>query len=217
MVLQPVTPHAVSFEVSLPEAMLFTRYDLSLATFSRIVSEPPETSFLLDIPDELPDAVRPRLIVTGTLDGRTSQLVHYFEASDRSVAVTLTEPVNALSPVAAEQGVARDAELMYEPQPGTISQHSLSWREDTVNRSIEVYSDDPSLPLERVRVLGFGLAPDDLVDVETGSSSPGNMSWRLAAKGPVSDIDTFLDPARPRGLSDSLSSQLPFRSFSFAP
>ncbi len=194
IVLAPVTPHPVDFNLNLPAGMTFTSYDLGIGTYFRLLSSPPSTSFSLDVPDEVPDTVPVRLIVRAALGASSVQYVSYFGAATRTLNVDVAEPVAALAPA---DGAAATPQTMFEftPQTGTVTQLQLNWVQGGEGLRAEIYSHDTTVALERLRAMGINPVPDD-----------GMLTWGVVGDGPASTLDQLLDPARPSQATSEISS-----------
>lgn len=205
VVLQPVTPHEVTFEVVLSEGMVFDNYDLSIGLFSQLLSSPPATTFTLNVPDELPDSVPARFIARASLGESDLSVMRYFDASVRSVKVELPPPAVAVAPAAAATNVPRSAGFEFTPQKGTITLFNLFWVEGADGKGVDMYAGGNSVSFERLSALGVTPMPDD-----------GTLDWWVEGDGPAGDMDERFAPGR-TPFSDALDSYSPTRTFTFAP
>ena len=184
IVLAPVTPHAVDFEVNVPAGMTFVNYDLGLGLYSQILSSPPSTKFSLDVPDELPDDVPARFIARGRTGTGDVSAVHYFGADVRSVEVDLPLPVACVAPADGAM-VPRTASLEFKPQAGSVTALDIDWLEASDRVYAVAYTQDSSVSFARMSALGITPAPDD-----------GTLSWAPSGSGPSGDVDELLAPGR---------------------
>jgi len=205
LVLQPVTPHEVTFEVVLPNGMVFDTYVLSIGMFSQVLSSPPTTTFSLNVPDELPDSVPALFSARGSIGELEAAVVRYLDASVRSVKVELPMPAVPVAPAAAATNVPRSAGFEFDPQKGTITAINLSWTEGADGKGIAMYAGGRSVSFARLSVLGITPRPDD-----------GTLDWGVEGDGPAGDMDERFAPGR-KPFPDTLDSYSPPQTFTFAP
>jgi len=206
IVLAPVTVHPVAFEIDMPKEMTFDNYDLSVGLFSRIVSLPPDRSFSLDVPDDLPQQVLARFIVRGSVDDNTSSVIRYFGSDVRSVRVELPVPGRCVSPPDGAVDVKRSANLTFTRPFGATVKSDLSWSDASGDQQgVSVYTDATSVSFARLAAIGITPMPMD-----------GSVFWQLRGEGPAGDVDEALDPARPP-LGDSVAWYGQSRTFTLAP